>query len=232
MADFLKNPMGGERFITTDRSELFEAAKVGWNARVSTLLAVVRLQRWCLVAVSASLVASMGANFWQYSSAPFSAFLVREERSEIVDLRGPWTPSDGAKRDRLANLIDKWRSRPLDPVIYSRNQKDVAAWISRDVADKFSADYQATQKAISERKAVGCNAISVEIIAVQPLSDGLMQIRWSEACFGNGTRLQTHFFTGTGRLDAAPPRRLDDLKANPLGLILTDFYWTQDYAQK
>lgn len=232
MADFLKNPMGTDRFIETDRSELFEAAKVGWNARISTILAVVRLQRWCLVTLAAAFIASMAGNIWQYTNAPFSAFLVREERSEIVDLRGPWTPSDGAKRDRMANLIDKWRGRPLDPVIYSRNQKEVAAWISRDVAEKFSADYQATKRAIDERKSAACNAVSVEIIAVQPLAEGMMQIRWSEACFASGTRLQTRLFTGTGKLEAAPPRRLEDLKINPLGLILTDFYWTQDYAQK
>lgn len=232
MTDFLKNPMKTGEPPKTEPLDPYLLAQQAWDGRMSAVLEVNRRKDLVIFGLLIVVIASLISHAILYTQKDIQAFLVKEQTAEVVDLRVPWRASDAAKRSRLQDLVEKWRGLSLDPIINKKNQEQVAAWITPAVSQSFREDYQKRQKEVADRRVVACTATEVLIIAIQPLGDGLWQIRWQEICYANGTRTATSVFTGTGVLDDRPPADLEELRANPLGLILSKFRWTRENAQK
>ena len=233
MSDFARNPLKTDRIDTPelDPADLYRDAQRAWDSRMSSVLRVAGRQTILIYGLLATVAVLVASHAVLYSQKDVAAYLIRENSSEIVDLRGPWSPSDGAKRSRLQDLIEKWRALPLDPIVYAANQELVAKWVDGETADRIRTDYQKKREEAESRKTAACTAIQVRVLAVQPLSGGAWQVRWEETCFANGKRLRTETFTGAGSFEDLPPKTLTDLQVNPLGLLLTKFTWIQDYAR-
>lgn len=233
MSDYARNPMATDRVETPDihPHDLYRDAQRAWDSRMASILTVARRKDLLIYTLTAALTVSVAAHAVLYGQKTLVAALVNEKNSDIIPIRGEWVPSDGAKRARLQDFIEKWRSKPLDPFLYKKHQDQVAEWIDPDTFARIRQDYRDRAEAEAAKSRPACSAVQVNVLAVQPVNDGLWQARWEEACFGSGKRLRTETFTGIGGFRAAAPETMTDLEKNPLGLILTKFNWTQDYAR-
>ncbi|WP_395832564.1 VirB8/TrbF family protein [Elstera sp.] len=227
MSDHARNPMATPRVHTPDHhpDDLYRAAQRAWDSRMDSILTVDRRKNLIIYGLTGLVVALLASHAFLYSQKTLVAALVNEKNSDIIPIRGEWVPSDGAKRSRLQDLIEKWRAKPIDPFLYKKNQDQVAEWIDTDTFKRIRDDYEAAKSRPT------CSAVDVNVRTIQPLNDGLWQVRWEEVCFLKGKRLPTETFTGIGGFRAAAPETLSELEKNPLGLILTKFNWTQDYAR-
>ena len=73
-------------------------------------------------------------------------------------------------------------------------------------------------------------ARSVEIASVLQKSTTTFQVRWIEAEFANGLQRSREAYTGLFEVKLVPPTNEADAFNNPLGLFVTNFSWSREYA--
>ena len=75
---------------------------------------------------------------------------------------------------------------------------------------------------------VGRETIAVEVTSVVRASDSSFQVRWLERIFEGGALKDTKRLTGLFSIVITPPRTVEAVRKNPLGIYVHAFNWSQD----
>jgi len=75
---------------------------------------------------------------------------------------------------------------------------------------------------------VGRQTVAVEVTSVVRASDSSFQVRWLERTFEGGALRDTKRLTGLFSIVITPPRTVDAVRKNPLGIYVHTFNWSQD----
>ena len=75
---------------------------------------------------------------------------------------------------------------------------------------------------------VGRETVSVEVASVVRASESSFQVRWVERTFEGGALKDTKRLTGLFSLILTPPRTVEAVRKNPLGIYVHTFNWSQD----
>ena len=209
----------------------FARASQVWDDRIGS--ARVQARNWRAMALAATALSgglALGL-LYQGSQTRVAAYVVevdpqgRTGRVELID-RG-YNPTAAQVAFHVAELVRHVRSRPTDPVVLKQDWESAYRFLAGDAVAAMS-EY-ASHAGLAD-PAKRDTAVEAEVVNVLQRSEGTYQVRWRETAYEHGTRASTTDWTGLFTTRLAPPRTARAVFENPLGVYVTHFTWSQEFA--
>jgi type IV secretion system protein VirB5 len=206
-----------------------KAAQV-WDERIGSARA--QAHNWRLMALG-SLVLSLllaGLLLWVGRSASIVPYIVEVDPKGGTRAIGPaaeaYKPTEAQIAFHLARFVDNVRSLSIDPVVVRQN------WFKAYdfVTDKAAVTLNEYARENDPFAKVGRESIAVEVASVVRASDSSFQVRWLERTFEGGALKDTRRLTGLFSIVLTPPKTVEAVRKNPLGIYVHAFNWSQDVA--
>lgn len=199
-----------------------------WDDRIGS--ARVQAHNWRRIALANSGLALLlaGGLIWQSRQSRIIPYLVAVDHAGAPNVIGPADQvrnPDGAEIAWfLGHFIQDVRTIGLDPVLTRHN------WLE---AYDFASPRGATFLNLQARKAdpfaqQGMRTISVQLVGIVAISDRSYQVRWSETAYVAGNKAGTSQWTAVLTIILQPPRTIDAVKRNPLGILIDGIDWSED----
>lgn len=215
----------------TPQSPFAKAAQV-WDDRIGS--ARVQARNWRVMSFAAlALCAMLGLGLlYQSSRTRVEAYIAQVDSQgrlvgEVRLLDRGYTPTTAQVAFHIAELIRKVRSRPADPVVLKQNWEEAYRYLAGDAVTAMS-EY-GSHAGLSD-PAKQDTTIAVEIISVLQRSDASYQVRWKETHFDHGSQSSINYWTGLFTVTIKPPQTARAVFQNPLGIYVTHFTWSQEFA--
>ncbi|MEI6287205.1 MAG: conjugal transfer protein TrbF [Bacillota bacterium] len=209
----------------------FEAAKEEWDNRIGN--ARVQAYNWRLVSFGLliCLAISIFGLIYQSQKATVRPYVVQVSDNGMARAvgmadEGRYVPKNPEVKYFLQEWIIAARGVPSDVVVASRNYK----WIYSFLSNKATGEVNLMMQKDDPRQILGKETRQVEIQAVLPVNEQTYQVRWVETTFDiSGKITQQANYTGNISTSFAELKTPEELRANPLGLIIDDIYIQRDY---
>ncbi|MCW8059246.1 conjugal transfer protein TrbF [Agrobacterium tumefaciens] len=207
-----------------------KAAQV-WDERIGSARA--QAKNWRIMAFG-SLVLSAGfavALVYQSARGTVVPWVVQVDNlgqaqavaPAIVDFR----PTDPQVAWHLARFIEQTRSIPADPIIVRQNWLRAYEWTT----DRGAAALNDYARANDSFTKVGKHQIAVEVSSVIRASPDSFRVAWTERHFENGQLSRTERWTAILTIVIQPPRDVERIKVNPLGIYVNAINWSREMSQ-
>ena len=204
-----------------------KAAQV-WDERLGS--ARVQARNWRLACLGALAIAGvLAAGFWHMASrSSVVPYVVEVDALGAVRAVGPALeahhPNDGQIAYHLAEFVEHVRAVPIDPVVLRKNWLRAYAFVTSRAATRLS-DYARTAEPFRD---VGVRTVTVEMTSAVRSSETSFELRWREDESLRGGAAETSRHTALLSYVVQPPADAAALRANPLGIYITDFHWSRD----
>jgi type IV secretion system protein VirB5 len=206
----------------------YQKAAQAWDERMGS--ARVQAHNWRLVAVGSLGLSLLLAAIllWIGRTSAIVPYIVE------VDSRGgaravspaaeTYAPNDAQIGYHLARFVDNVRALSIDPVVVRKN------WLKAYdfVTDKAAVTLNEYARDNDPFARVGRQTVAVDVTSVVRASDTSFQVRWLERTFEGGALRGTKRLTGLFSIVITPPRTVDAVRKNPLGIYVHAFNWSQD----
>jgi len=216
----------------TPQSETpYQKAAQVWDERIGS--ARVQARNWRYMAFG-SLILSAGlasALVWQTARGTVVPWVVQVDRlgqaQAIAPATADYRPTDPQVAWHLARFIEQVRSIPSDPIIVRQNWLRAYEW-TKDRGAPALNDYARANDPFTK---VGKQQISVEVSSVIRASPDSFRIAWTEQHYEDGKLASTERWTAILTIVLQPPRDVDRLKSNPLGIYVNAISWSREMSQ-
>lgn len=206
----------------------YQKAAQKWDERIGSARA--QAANWRLMALGCLVLslAMASALLWLGRSGSAIPYIVEIDRQGGARPVGPaaeaYKPGDAQIAFHLARFVENVRSLSIDAVVVRQN------WLKAYdfVTDRAAVTLNDHARASDPFAKVGRETIAVEVASVVRASDTSFQIRWLEKTFKDGSAHATVRMTGIFSIVLTPPRTVDLVRKNPLGIYVHAFNWTQD----
>jgi type IV secretion system protein VirB5 len=206
----------------------YQRAAQEWDNRIGS--AVVQAKNWRLAAFGALGLAALalGGFIYQSSHTTIATYVVpidkygRPGRIELADKA--YSPTVAETGYFLADWVRLTRSKSIDPIVIRDNWTRAYRFVAGPAIGQLN-DYAKSHDPFAN---AGSQAINVQIVSVLPRSPHTYQVQWRETTFDQGVSSAAANWTGllTVKIDA--PKDEAELRANPLGIFITSFQWSQE----
>ncbi len=207
-----------------------KAAQV-WDERIGS--ARVQARNWRLMALgclalSAGLSAALA---WQSTRSSVVPYVVEVDNlgaaQSVAPALAEYRRTDPQIAWYLARFVEHVRQVPADPIVLRQS------WLrAYDFATDRGAialnDYARVNDPFAQ---VGVTQISVEVSSVIRASDTSFRVAWVERRYENGQLAATERWTAILSVVIQPPRDVERLRANPLGVFVHAINWSRESAQ-
>jgi type IV secretory pathway TrbF-like protein len=129
----------------------------------------------------------------------------------------------------IGEVVRMVRERPLDPVVMRQQWTKAYQFLAGPAVNGMN-EYAAADSGLRNVPGEGATARTVEIKNILQKSDGTYQVRWTETTYSNGIRRSKEDFTGLFQVKLIPPRDEADTFKNPIGVYITNFTWSREFA--
>ncbi|MDO9306600.1 MAG: conjugal transfer protein TrbF, partial [Mesorhizobium sp.] len=140
--------------------------------------------------------------------------------SAVADYR----PTDPQIAWHLGRFIEQVRAIPADPVIVRQSWLRAYEYTTDRGAIALN-DYARANDPFTK---VGKQQVAVEISSVIRASPDSFRIAWTERRYENGQIAGTERWTAILTVVIQPPRTLEKLRANPLGVYVNAINWSKE----
>jgi type IV secretory pathway TrbF-like protein len=206
----------------------YQRAAQVWDQRIGTSRA--QAYNWRLMALG-SLILSLilAAVLLAVGRAQQTMpYVVEVDTRGEVRAVGPaaeaYTPTDAQIAFHLARFVEYVRSLSIDPVVVRQNWLKAYDYVG-DTAVVTLNQYARDADPFAR---VGRETIAVEVESVVRASEASFQVRWVEQIYQGGALAQTKRLTGLFAIALEPPRTVEALRKNPLGIYVQAFHWSQE----
>ncbi|MQB37454.1 conjugal transfer protein TrbF [Agrobacterium tumefaciens] len=207
-----------------------KAAQV-WDERIGS--ARVQAKNWRYMAFG-SLILSAGfaaALVYQSARGTVVPWVVQVDNLGQAQAVAPATaefrPTDPQVAWHLARFIEQTRSIPADPIIVRQNWLRAYEWTT----DRGAAALNDYARANDPFTKVGKHQIAVEVSSVIRASPDSFRVAWTERHFENGQLSRTERWTAILTIVIQPPRDVERIKVNPLGIYVNAINWSREMSQ-
>ena len=206
----------------------YQKAAQKWDERIGS--ARVQAANWRLMALGSLVVSLIMAALllWYGRAGSAVPYIVEIDKQGGARPVGPATeiykPSDAQIAFHLARVVENVRSLSIDPVVVRQNWLRAYDFVTDRAAvtlNEYARDNDPFAK-------VGRETVAIEVTSVVRASDNSFQIRWLEKTFKDGVPHSTNRLTGIFSIIITPPRTVDLVRKNPLGIYVHAFNWSQD----
>lgn len=206
----------------------YQKASQVWDERIGSSRVTARNWRliaFCVLALNAALTAGF---FWLAKQSRVIPYVVEVSDSgqvrAIGEAKENYKPVDAQIAFHLTRFITDVRSLSIDPIVVRQNWLDAYAYTTDRGATALNAYAQANDPFAS----VGQKSIAVEISSVVRASDKSFQLRWIERTYVNGGLAGMERWTAILTTVLQPPRNVDQLRRNPLGVYVDALNWNRE----
>ena len=208
----------------------FQKAAQVWDDRVGAATAQAANWRYAAFGSMLLTVITLGAYIHERADTHVATYVVPIDsygRPGRIELAGRiYQPTAAETGYFIADWVRWVRARsPVDPVVNTDNLRRaynfVADSASGQMADLGAAAMQAMKKDAG-------SAVTVEVKTVIQRSPTSYEVHWTETAFRQDAHAQTTHWTGLFSTKIQPPKDEAQLRANPLGLLITDLHISQE----
>jgi type IV secretion system protein VirB5 len=204
-----------------------KAAQV-WDERIGS--ARVQARNWRVMALGSLALSLVLAAIllWLGHSGTAVPYVVEIDPRGGARAVGPATeayqPSDAQIAFHLARFVENVRSLSIDPVVVRQS------WLKAYdfVTDRAAVTLNEHARENDPFARVGRETVSVEVMSVVRASDTSFQVRWLERSFEGGAVKDTRRLTGLFSIVVTPPRTVEAVRKNPLGIYVHTFNWSPE----
>lgn len=207
----------------------YQRAAQVWDERIGS--ARVQARNWRLMAIGSLLLSSglAAAYVWQATSGTIVPWVVEVDRlgqaQVIAPANADYRPSDPQISWHLARFIEQVRSIPADPVVLRENWLDAYDFTTdRGAAalNDFARVNDPFGKLRQEQRAIDVSSV----IRASPDS---FRVAWTERRYVDGQLAATERWTAILTIALQPPRDVERLKKNPLGIYVHALNWSKEF---
>lgn len=216
---------------TPDPDTPYARAAQAWDERLGS--ARVQASNWRLMAFG-SLVLSTGlaaAVVWQAQSGSVTPWVVQVDRlgqaQAVAPAEAGYSPSDPQIAWHLARFIEEVRSVPSDPVVLRAN------WLAayRFTTDRGAAALNEFARANDPFALVRKEQRTIEVSSVIRASPDSFRVAWIERRYIDAQLAATERWSAILTITLQPPRDVERLKENPLGIYVRALNWSKELSQ-
>ncbi|MEH6489059.1 conjugal transfer protein TrbF [Hyphomonas oceanitis] len=210
----------------------YQRAAQAWDDRIGSYR--VQAANWRLAALGSIALAFVlaGGLVWRSTQSFVTPYVVELTTDGAVRAVGPaegqYEPTDAQIAYHLANFVTNTRSVSIDPVVVRQNWLKAYAYATDRAAATLN-DYARDNDPFAD---IGHRSVSIDVTSVVRSSDDSFTVRWRETAFRNGAEIDRSHHTGIFSIVIDPPRDVETLRANPLGLYVHGLNWSQDHKQE
>ena len=205
-------------------------AKAGqvWDDRIGGARA--QAQSWRIAAFCAfGLTAlTLGAYIYERQDTRIATYVVPVDqygRTGQIELAGrAYIPSNAETSYFLGDWVKRVRAKSIDPIVIRDDWRSAYAFVSGSAVGQLN-DYARAHDPFAN---LGQSATTVEIISVLPRSPATYQVSWRETATMSGVTSPPERWTGLFTVAVQPPRTEEQLRANPLGIFITNLQWSRE----
>jgi type IV secretion system protein TrbF len=199
-----------------------------WDERIGSARAQAR--NWRLMAfLMVGLTTSVsGALIWQSTQSQVRPYVVEVDRlgepRAVAPAMADFQPTDPQIAWHLSKFIRNVRGRSLDPVLMRENWLEAYDLVGPRAAI-FLGDYARSADPFAE---IGAKSVSVQVTSVVRASERSFQVKWDESLYERGSLAGRSRWTAILTVSVKPPRSMEALRKNPLGLIIEAIDWSRE----
>lgn len=206
----------------------YHRAAQAWDDRLGS--ARVQARNWRVMAFACAGLAAIaiGGLIHVQQNTRIATYVVpvdrygRPGRIEMADRA--YVPAQAEKGYFVADFVQLVRSKSTDPVVLRQNWLKAYGFVSGDaqaMLSRHARDHDPFAR-------LGQQAVTVEIVSVLPRGGDSYQVQWRETTFERGAAGPPVRWTGLFTTAVRQPRTEEQLRANPLGLLITSFQWSRE----
>lgn len=206
----------------------YQKAAQAWDERIGS--ARVQAHNWRLMALGSLALSLLLAAIllWLGRSPSTTPYIVEVDPRGGARAVGPaaevYKPSDAQIAYHLARFVDNVRSLSIDPVVVRQNWLKAYDFVTDRAAvtlNEYARDNDPFAK-------VGRETVATEVTSVVRATDASFQVRWLERVFEGGALKETKRLTGLFSIIITPPKTVEAVRKNPLGIYVHTFNWSQE----
>lgn len=210
----------------------YQRAGQVWDERIGSARLQARNWRWMAfggLALSSGLTAGL---VWQSVQSRVTPYVVEVDRlgeaRAVAPVEPGFRPTDPQIAWHLGRFIKNVRSVSLDPVLMREN------WLSAyDFVTPRGALFLNEQARASDPFAtLGERTVSVAVTSIVRASDQSFQVQWTETAYDRGSLAETARWTAILTIKIRPPATAEQIRRNPLGLLIDAVDWSRELDLK
>lgn len=199
-----------------------------WDERIGDARAQARNWRMAAFCAFGLSAVTLGAYVYERQNTHVATYVVPVNelgRPGRIELAGRiYNPTAAETGYFLGDWVRLVRSKSIDPIVIRDDWRKAYAFVSGPAVGQLN-DYARTHDPFAR---VGQQAVTVEIISVLPRSANTYQVQWRETSTEVGVSSPTEIWTGLFTVAVNPPKTEQALRANPLGIFLTNLQWSRE----
>jgi type IV secretory pathway TrbF-like protein len=205
-----------------------KAAQV-WDDRIGS--ARVQARNWRLMAFGCLLLSAgfAAALVWQSTQGSITPWVVEVDRlgeaRAVAPASSAYKATDPQIAFDLARFIEHVRGLPMDAIVL-REDWLRAYDFTTDRGAAALNDYARNNDPFTK---VGKIQVAVEVSSVVRASPDSFRIAWIERRYENGQLAATERWSAIVSVVVEPPRDIDRLRKNPLGIYINAINWSKEF---
>ena len=206
----------------------YQRARQEWDARMGS--AVLSARTWRVTAFAGlGLAAALGVSLTMVAldQRTFVHVVEVSPEGQVMQVRaadGRWNPTNAQTAHHLGRFVRLVRSLPTDGVVLRENWLEAYRFLTPQAAAQLSEVARQDDPFLS----LGRVGRTVHIRSIMARSGNTWEVTWVErATNATGTR-DGEVYSGVFTVTTRAPRTADEVAANPLGLLISDFSWSRE----
>lgn len=211
----------------------YARAAAAWDDRIGS--ARVQARNWRAVAFAAMLLSLILGTGTVYLGVKkqVATYVVEVDKAGMP---GRITLASEAYRPEAAQVgyfvgevVRLVRERPLDPVVMRKQWTKAYQFLAGSAVTTMN-EFAATDNGLAAVPGRGAVARTVEVSSILQRSADTYQVRWLETSYAGGIKRSQDQYTGLFQVKLIPPRDEADAFKNPIGVYVTSFTWSREFA--
>jgi type IV secretory pathway TrbF-like protein len=209
----------------------YQSAAQVWDERIGA--ARVQAKNWRLMAfgclfLTAGLAARLVWHSAQGTITPWVVEVDRQGQAQTVAPANPvYEPTDVQIAFHLARFIEHVRGLPMDAIVLRQD------WLRAYdfTTDRGAAALNDYARGNDPFAKLGKIQVAVDVSSVIRASPDSFRVAWTERRYDNGQLAATDRWTAILTIVVEPPRDVDRLRKNPLGIYVNAINWSKELGQ-
>lgn len=206
----------------------YTRAKKTWDDRIGS--AVKQAHNWRLMALFSMLVALslIAVVVFLVSRSSVETYIVQVDKTSgevlnVGNIKKSYVPQLQEYKYFIGQFIKKVRSVSSDRIIVQEN------WLTAYKFLTIKGNHQLTEYAKENDPfaMVGKLTVSVDIQAINKITNNSYQVEWVETIFNYSGGSTKKEFSGVLTVLSLPPSKKSDLINNPLGIFIDEISWSE-----
>jgi type IV secretion system protein VirB5 len=216
---------------TPEPATPYQKAAQVWDERIGA--ARVQAKNWRLMAFGClSLATGLAAGLvWHSAQGTITPWVVEVDHLGQAQTVAPanlvYQPTDPQIAFHLARFVEHVRSLPMDAIVLRQD------WLGAYdfTTDRGAAALNDYARGNDPFAKLGKMQVAIDVSSVIRASPDSFRVAWTERRYENGQLAATDRWTAILTIVVEPPRDIDRLRKNPLGIYVNAINWSKELGQ-